>query len=161
MWGKSTHQRPSVIIFFFFGVQEREKLDAITHFPHTPFRMNTNRSAVLNKHSQWLLGSSRRRWCSASGSSPRGQIWGWAQIQWAASPLLWWISSSSSWRSLQDSKWGTVTASIISKSKDGLPSTTSNGVSVAFVTLPCCFEDAALGAYLYCVFQWTIKRNQF
>lgn len=108
--------------------------------------MNTNRSAVLNVHSQWLLGSNHRPWCSVSWSLPRGQIWGWAQIQWAALPLLWWISSSSSWRSLQDSKWGTITASIVSKSDDGLPSATSNGVSVAFVTLPCCFEDAALGS---------------
>lgn len=159
MWGKSTHQRLSVIIFF--RGQERERLVAITHSPRTSLRMITNRSAVLNVHSQWLLGSSRPRWCSASWLSPRGQIWGWAQTQWAALPLRWWISSSSSWRSLQDSKRGTITARIISKSEDGLPSATSNRVSVAFVTLPCCFEDAALGAYLCCVFQWTIKRNQF
>lgn len=117
-------KRPSVIIFI--RVQEREELGPNTLSSATPrlwWALTVSRPAVLcllllrrrqhagvNMHSQWLLGSSRPLWCSASWLSPPGRRWGWAQRRWAATLSLLWISSSSSWRSLQDNKWKNITA---------------------------------------------------
>lgn len=104
--GKFTHQRPPVIISPEVGK------DCWKHWLHSNLgsherlcvTVNCVVTAGVNVHSRWLRGSSRQRWCSASWSSPRGQRWGWARTQWAASLSRWWISSSASWRSLKDNR---------------------------------------------------------
>ena len=98
MWGKFTPKWPSVINLI--RVQEQEELTANTLFTHSESWCEQE-----GVNSQWLLGSSRPRWCSASWSSLRCRRRGSARTRWAAEPSLWWISSFSPCRSLRADQW--------------------------------------------------------
>lgn len=122
--GKYTHQRPPAIIFLSIWKQKKKKKkrwpektlaslktsDSIEWLRVTVNHVVTVETvtAAPDVHSRWLRGSSRRPWCSASGSSPPGRRRGWARTRPAASPSRWWISSSSSWRSLRGDTFGNV-----------------------------------------------------